>query len=124
MAMWICGKGVQLNSLVRGESEMGPSEMQWHKRQFECKRCRGEVPQVDSAEQEGLVVDKEMYGVVDSFCHLGDMLNADGVVNLAVTARVRSGCKKFRELIHPRPVPEDERTSLLILRQKLYDVRK
>lgn len=78
---------------------MGPSEVQWHKRQFVCKRYRGEVPQVDSAEQEGLVVDREIYGVVDSFCYLGDMLNADGVVDLVVTARVCSGWKKFRELV-------------------------
>lgn len=63
--------------LVHGVSEMGPSEVQWHKRQFECKRCRGEVPQVDSAEQEVLIVDRETHGVVDNFCYLGDMLNAD-----------------------------------------------
>ena len=37
--------------------------------------------------------------MVDSFCYLGDMLNADGGVDLAVTTRVRSGWKKFRELM-------------------------
>lgn len=121
MAMWSLWKRSTIKlCLVHGVSEMGPSEVQWHKRQFECKRCRGEVPQVDSAEQEVLVVDRETYRVVDSFCYLGDMLNADGGVDLAVTARVCSGWKKFREL----PIPEDERTSLLISRQKLYEVRK
>lgn len=58
---WLCGvcrKRVQLNCAVHGVSEMGPSEVQWHKRQFQC---RGEVPQVDPAEQEGLVVDREWW---------------------------------------------------------------
>ena len=45
---------------------------------FLCKRCKGDVPQADPSEQEGLVVDGETYEVVDSFCYLGDMLNADG----------------------------------------------
>ena len=34
---------------------------------------------------------------VDKFCYLGDMLDADGVCDSAVTATVRSAWKKFRE---------------------------
>ena len=36
---------------------------------------------------------------VDKFCHLGDMLDADGGCDSAVTARVRSAWKKFREYL-------------------------
>ena len=48
--------------------------LQWNKRllaasdTFQYKQYRGEVPQADAAEQEGLVVDGESYEVVDSFC--------------------------------------------------------
>jgi len=34
---------------------------------------------------------------VNKFCYLGDMLDADGECDSAVTTRVRSGLKKFRE---------------------------
>jgi len=36
---------------------------------------------------------------VDKFCYLGDMLDADGRCDSAVTARVRSAWKKFREYL-------------------------
>ena len=35
---------------------------------------------------------------VDKFCYLGDMLNADGRCDSAVTARVRSAWKKSMNL--------------------------
>ncbi len=35
---------------------------------------------------------------VSSFCYLGDVLDAGGGVDSAVTARVRCGWKKFRDL--------------------------
>jgi len=44
------------------------------------------------------VVDGDEYGSVDQFCYLGDMLDADGGVESAVTARIRKGWGKFREL--------------------------
>ena len=103
----VCGKGVQANSLqctacerwvhrrcsgVKGRLEAASVT-------FQCKRCRGDVPQADPSDQEGLVVEGETYEVVTSFCYLGDMLNADGGVDLAVNARVRSGWRKFRELM-------------------------
>ena len=37
---------------------------------------------------------------VDKFCYLGDMLDADGGCDSAVTKRVRSAWKKFREYTH------------------------
>ena len=36
---------------------------------------------------------------VDKCCYLGDMLDADGGCDSAVTARVRSAWKKFREYL-------------------------
>ena len=36
---------------------------------------------------------------VDKFCYLGDMLDADGVCDSALTATVRSAWKKFREYL-------------------------
>ena len=103
----VCGKGVQNNSIqcrgcqkwVHRRCSGVKGSLSAASDTFQCKRCRGEVPQSDTAEQEGLVVGGETYEVVDSFCYLGDMLNADGGVDLAVTTRVRSGWKKFRELM-------------------------
>ena len=37
--------------------------------------------------------------VVASFCYLGDMLSAGGVCKIAVTTRVKTAWKKFRELL-------------------------
>ena len=36
---------------------------------------------------------------MDTFCYLGDVLSADGGVEAAVTARIRSGWLRFRELV-------------------------
>ena len=36
---------------------------------------------------------------VDKFCYLGDMLDADGGCDSAVTARVRSAWKQIREYL-------------------------
>ena len=44
---------------------------------------------------EGVLIEK-----VDKFCYLGDMLNADGGCDSAVTARVRCAWKKFREYFY------------------------
>ena len=37
--------------------------------------------------------------VVDKLCYLGDMISAGGGVEESIVARVRSGWKKFRELL-------------------------
>ena len=37
--------------------------------------------------------------VVDKFCNLGDMLDAGGGAESSTVTRVRSGWKKFRELL-------------------------
>ena len=60
---------------------------------------------------EGVLIEK-----VDMFCYLGDMLNADGGCDLAVTARVRCAWKKFREYL---PIFTEKGFSLK-LKGKLY----
>ena len=45
------------------------------------------------------MVDGETYECVESFCYLGDTLDGDGGADLAVTASIRTGWMKFRELL-------------------------
>ena len=64
---------------------------------FRCKPCDGTIQKADLAEE--LVVDKETYGRVKSFCYLRDTLDGDGGANLAATARISNGWMKFREFL-------------------------
>jgi len=66
-----------------------------------CRCCKA-----DSQITDGLNTDLHLdigNGVtlekVDKFCYLGDTLDADGGCDSAVTARVRSAWKKFREYL-------------------------
>ena len=61
---------------------------------FQCERCVGGVV-VDNAKEDCVIDD---VGRVESFVYLGDELNAGGGCLSAVTARVRVGWRKFREL--------------------------
>ena len=100
----VCHKGVASNSIFCSYC------MHWvHKRcsgvrgrlsavrDFKCKSCDGmiecpaEIKKVELCGQE--------YEVVDKFCYLGDMLNAGGGAEASSIARIRSGWKKFRELL-------------------------
>ena len=62
---------------------------------------------------------------VDKFCYLGDMLDADGGCDSAVTARVRSAWKKFCEyLTHSnwkRILVKTERQGICYLCEELSD---
>ena len=64
---------------------------------FRCRRCDGTIQEVDLAED--LMVDGKTYECVKSFCYLGDTLDRDSGADLAVTARIRNGWMKFRELL-------------------------
>jgi len=46
-----------------------------------------------------LVINRVSLEKVDKFCYLGDMLDADGGCDSAVTTRVRAAWKKFREYL-------------------------
>ena len=60
---------------------------------FRCKTCVNGV--LDMGKEESMNCGVER---VDSFVYLGNKLNAGGGCLSAVTARVRVGCMKFREL--------------------------
>ena len=47
---------------------------------------------------EHLEVEGERYGVVTSFCYLGDTIDGNGGASAAITTRIQSGWKKFNEL--------------------------
>ena len=64
---------------------------------FRCKQCDGTIQEADLA--ENLVVDGETCGCIKSFCYLGDTLDGDGGADFDVTARIRNGWMKFRELL-------------------------
>jgi hypothetical protein len=61
---------------------------------FMCRRCLGTMKDDDLVEK----CDNWQRGGVRKFCYLGDMLDADGGVDSAVTTRVRRAWNKFREL--------------------------
>ena len=63
---------------------------------FRCRRYDGTIQEVDLAED--LMVDGETYQCVKRFCYLVGTLDGDGGEDLAVTARIRNGWMKFREL--------------------------
>ena len=51
------------------------------------------------AGQSGVQVGPDKLEVVASFCYLGDILSAGGGCEIAVTTRVKTAWKKFRELL-------------------------
>jgi len=68
---------------------------------FICRCCKADSPITDGLNTNlhldignAISLDK-----VDKFCYLGDMLDADGGCHSAVTTRVRSAWKKFREYL-------------------------
>ena len=66
---------------------------------FICRKCQGRGPRPSVVgDGEHLEVEGERYGVVTSFCYLGDMLDGGGGAGAAITARIRSGWKKLQEL--------------------------
>ena len=64
---------------------------------FGCKKCRGEVRAFICPGP--VVIGDDSLESVDSFCYLGDTISAGGGVGGSSVARIRSGWKKFRELL-------------------------
>ena len=54
---------------------------------------------IDGRPQSEVQVGPDKLEVVASFCYLGDMLSAGGGCEMAVTTRVKTAWKKFRELL-------------------------
>ena len=102
----VCRKGVGRNSIFCNDCKS------WvHKKcsdvkgslgsvaDFRCRRCKGDARPLDGRPVESIAVGGESLGVVDKFCYLGDVIGAGGGAEESSIARVRSGWKKFRELL-------------------------
>ena len=59
----------------------------------------GNARPIDGRPQNEVQVGPDKLEVVASFCDLGDMLSAGVGCEIAVTSRVKTAWKKFRELI-------------------------
>ena len=59
----------------------------------------GNARPIDGRPQSEVPVGPDKLEVVASFCYLGDMLSAGGGCEMAVTTRVKTAWKKFRELL-------------------------
>ena len=59
----------------------------------------GNARPIDGRPQSEVEVGPDKLEVVASFCYLGDMLSAGGGYEMAVTTRVKTAWKKFRELL-------------------------
>ena len=66
---------------------------------YRCPRCVGTARPIDGRPQETVLVGTDSLEVVGSFCYLGDTLSAAGGCDLAVTTRVCTAWKKYRELM-------------------------
>ena len=66
---------------------------------YRCAQCMGNAHPIDGRPQSEVQVGTDKLEVVASFCYLGDMLSADGGCEMAVTTRVKTARKKFRELL-------------------------
>jgi len=69
------------------------------------------------------IVNEVLPEKVDKFCYLGDMLDTDGGCDSAVTTRVRSAWKKFREYLPnwKRILIKTERQGICYLCEELSD---
>ena len=66
---------------------------------YRCARCMGNARPIDGRPQSEVQVGPDKLEVVASFCYLGDVLSAGGGCEMAVTTRVKTAWKKFRELL-------------------------
>ena len=66
---------------------------------YRCARCMGNARPIDCRPQSEVQVGPDKLEVVASYCYLGDMLSAGAGCKMAVTTRVKTAWKKFRELL-------------------------
>ena len=102
----VCRKGVGNNSILCVSCNM------WvHKKcsgikqklkidpTFKCGRCNGVARPIDGRMKEKVDFANSHLDVVQKFCYLGDTLGPEGGCKEATIARMRSGWKKFHELL-------------------------
>ena len=63
---------------------------------FVYARCRGNLIEVN--QEEKVKLGNNEVEIVKEFCYLGDILETEGGVEAAVTARVRAWWRKFKEI--------------------------
>ena len=56
---------------------------------FRCRRCDETIQEADLAED--LMVNRETFKCVKSFCYMGDTLDGDGGAVLTARARIMNG---------------------------------
>ena len=66
---------------------------------YRCAWCMGNARPIDGRPQSEVQVGPDKLEVVASFCYLGDMLSTGRGCEMAVTTRVKTAWKKFRELL-------------------------
>ena len=66
---------------------------------YRCAPCMGNARPIEGRPQSEVQVGPDKLEVIASFCYLGDMLSAGGGCEMAVTTRVKTAWKKFRELL-------------------------
>ena len=66
---------------------------------YRCAWCMGNACSIDGRPQNEVQVGPDKLEVVASFWYLDDMLSAGGGCEIAVTTRVKTAWKKFRELL-------------------------
>ena len=63
---------------------------------FTCKKC---IPGVVFEDEDNMIsLDGDNIEVVDRFSYLGDVVSTEGGAQEAVTSRIRSAWKKFKEV--------------------------
>jgi hypothetical protein len=103
----VCNKGVGRNSIkctscqkwVHNRCSNVTGSLKALRAIFVCRKCERGAQEVEAVGDENLDIgDGVVLEKVTKFCYLGDMLDAEGGADSAVTARVRGAWKKFREL--------------------------
>ena len=117
----VCKKGVGRNSLqctgcqkwVHSKCSGVKGSLSRVSGNFKCKVCMGNIQDaIHSSESKVLDLGEGMsIEEAGSFCYLGDTISKQGGAGEAVTARVRSGWKKFKELA---PFLTDKYTSMTV----------
>ena len=98
--IWFCAM-VARNGFINDVVEWNGGSLRNASQSFISRCCKVDRPITDGLNTDlhldignGVSLEK-----VDKYCYLGDMLDADGGCDSAVTARVRSAWKKFREYL-------------------------
>ena len=102
----VCNKGVRSNCIqcnkcnkwVHKKCSGVKGSLMKVSAQFVCKTCNKATPIIIETATKMDIGDGVELEQVGQFCYLGDMLDARGGVDLAVSTRVGCAWKKFREL--------------------------